>query len=47
MLHETRFARHFEFLGDFARHYGLFEACGSTMPFSVGPTPAATGSCCC
>jgi hypothetical protein len=28
MLKETRFARHFDFIGDFSRHYGIFAGCG-------------------
>jgi hypothetical protein len=33
MLQQTRFAPHFEFVGAFDRHYGLFEGCGSVIPF--------------
>jgi len=33
MLHETRFAKHFEFFGDWNTHYGIFEGCGGNMPF--------------
>lgn len=46
MIAETRFAQHFDFLGDFSRHYGVFAGCGTSMPFqsSVGPDPA--GACC-
>ena len=39
MLQQTRFAPHFSFIGSFERHYGLFEGCGSSMPFA-----SATGS---
>jgi SAM-dependent methyltransferase len=48
MLRQTRFAPHFEFIGDFERHYGLFEGCGSAIPFDVAPAQgsAAAGSCC-
>ncbi|MBW2940605.1 methyltransferase domain-containing protein [Zhongshania aquimaris] len=35
MLHDTRLAQHFEFIGDFSRHYGIFEGCGVALPFSV------------
>jgi arsenite methyltransferase len=45
MLKETRFTSHFEFIGDFSRHYGLFSGCGTTMPFDIGAKSAA-GSCC-
>ncbi|MFU8831520.1 MAG: methyltransferase domain-containing protein [Wenzhouxiangella sp.] len=49
MLAETRFAPHFDFIGDFSRHYGLFEGCGDSMPFdAAGNTgEAITGGSCC
>lgn len=34
MLADTRFAEHFEFFGDWQNHFGIFEGCGTTMPFS-------------
>lgn len=46
MLQGTRFAPHFQFIGGFERHFGLFEGCGSRMPFDAAPAPASTGSCC-
>jgi hypothetical protein len=57
MLQQTRFAAHFSFIGDFERHYGLFEGCGSSLPFDGGARSAlhssgsdnattAGGSCC-
>ncbi|GGY57051.1 methyltransferase domain-containing protein [Parvularcula lutaonensis] len=48
MLHDTRFAEHFEFIGDFSRHYGIFPGCGTSIPFQ-GPEadPAATSGACC
>lgn len=51
MLHDTRFKRHFEFIGDFGRHFGIFEGCGSLIPFesAKGGTNAAScsaGGCC-
>ncbi len=33
MLHETRFAPHFEFIGNWKTHYGIFEGCGTNLPF--------------
>lgn len=33
MLHDTRFAPHFEFIGNFGIHYGIFEGCGKAVPF--------------
>jgi SAM-dependent methyltransferase len=33
MLSDTRFAPHFDFIGDFSRHYGVFPGCGTAVPF--------------
>ena len=46
MLRESRFSPHFEFIGDFSRHFGLFEGCGGGLPFDVG-TVANGGMACC
>lgn len=46
MLHDSRFAPHFDFLGDFSRHYGLFEGCGGGLPFDHEVAGAATSACC-
>lgn len=49
MLHDTRFAEHFEFIGDWSTHYGIFEGCGHNIPFSTtaetGPSATAGGCC--
>ena len=45
MLHDTRFQQHFEFIGDFSRHYGIFPGCGSDIPF-VQDESSATSGCC-
>ncbi|PPD29706.1 MAG: methyltransferase type 11 [Hyphomicrobium sp.] len=48
MLADTRFAKYFQFIGDFSRHYGIFSGCGTNIPFqsaSAAAAPAA-GSCC-
>ena len=45
MLHDTRFAKHFEFIGDFSRHFGLFKGCGTDMPFDSQAGDAAAGCC--
>jgi SAM-dependent methyltransferase len=56
MLCESRFAPHFEFIGSFDTHYGIFDGCGDHVPFSqtadssddtasVGSSVAG-GSCC-
>ena len=58
MLASSRLAPHFSFIGDGSRHYGLFEGCGSVLPFdgdatesAAAPaaraaTAATSGSCC-
>ena len=33
MLHDTRFAAHFDFHGNFDRHYGIFPGCGAGLPY--------------
>lgn len=45
MLQATRFAPYFDFIGDFSRHYGLFEGCGSQLPFDES-TGEDSASCC-
>jgi len=47
MLKDTRFEPHFEFIGDFNRHYGIFEGCGSSIPFDQNQTSIASGGACC
>lgn len=47
MLKESRFASHFEFIGDFSRHYGVFPGCGTNIPFSPDAArPDGYGDCC-
>jgi arsenite methyltransferase len=46
MLHDTRFAPHFAFIGDFSKHYGIYAGCGTAMPFVTDTTGATGGSCC-
>lgn len=47
MLAETRFAPHFDFIGDFSTHYGVFAGCGGGLPFAqaTGGAPVAQGCC--
>ena len=33
MLRESRFAPYFEFIGDRSQHFGIFEGCGTSIPF--------------
>jgi hypothetical protein len=48
MLTETRFRPYFDFIGDFATHYGIFPGCGTPIPFATSAaTPIAkSGGCC-
>lgn len=45
MLHQTRFKEHFDFIGDFSIHYGIFEGCGEIALTSNDNQPENT-SCC-
>lgn len=48
MLHDTRFRAHFDFIGDWSRHYGIFAGCGMAMPFDdEAPAPGTATSACC
>jgi len=47
MLHDTRFHEHFTFIGDFSRHYGIFEGCGKSLPYDRTVATASTGGGCC
>ena len=46
MLAETRFAEHFEFIGDFSKHFGIFPGCGELMPYRVAASNDAGAACC-
>lgn len=48
MLHDTRFKQHFEFIGNFSRHYGIYSGCGTDLPFDAPDSAnVASGSGCC
>lgn len=46
MLQESRFAPHFEFIGDTSRHYGIFAGCGDMMPFTTAGAASSLEGCC-
>ena len=48
MLADTRFAPHFEFIGDFGTHYGIFPGCGTSIPFATSAVASVKSSsgCC-
>jgi SAM-dependent methyltransferase len=45
MLEKSRFPEHFEFIGNFKTHYGIFEGCGLNVPFEDNEEGGAA-SCC-
>ena len=45
MLHDSRFRQHFEFIGNFSQHYGIFPGCGSDIPFAQVENSATSGCC--
>jgi len=46
MLYETRFQPYFDFFGDTSTHYGIFQGCGTSLPFDLTtPTTASSGCC--
>ena len=47
ILQNSRFASHFDFIGDFSQHHGIFPGCGTNIPFAIGGTrPDGSGNCC-
>lgn len=46
MLQDTRFKDHFQFIGDFSRHFGIFAGCGTDLPFNQEVKEEDTGACC-
>lgn len=46
MLHNTRFKPHFDFIGDFSTHFGIYEGCGTLIPFVSAQEGAVGGKCC-
>jgi arsenite methyltransferase len=46
MLQDTRFTAHFDFIGNFDRHYGIFEGCGTALPYDANSNGALAAACC-
>ena len=50
MLKESLLEKHFDFIGNFETHYGIFEGCGTTMPFNAAAGTSTSnskgGGCC-
>ena len=36
---------HFDFIGDFSRHYGIFAGCGTSLAFASGAAAGAAAAC--
>ena len=47
MLAESRFREHFDFIGNFDQHYGIFPGCGGSSPFNALADAPSTGAACC
>jgi len=49
MLNETRFKDYFEFYGSWDTHFGIFDGCGTSIPFSSSSdeVEAQSGGSCC
>lgn len=48
MLHDTRFKKHFDFIGDMSTHYGIYADCGTPLPFASAASggDGGDGGCC-
>ena len=44
MLNDTRFAAHFEFMGNWDVHYGIYPDCGVPLPFGSGERRTQQGT---
>mmetsp|Transcript_33365 Transcript_33365/g.38662 ORF Transcript_33365/g.38662 Transcript_33365/m.38662 type:complete len:359 (+) Transcript_33365:42-1118(+) len=49
MLFDTRFEKHFDFVGNFDIHYGIYDGCGILIPFDSARsiTNSSEGGSCC
>lgn len=47
MLQESRFRDHFDFIGNWDTHYGIFEGCGTSLPYSATAADAQGSAGCC
>lgn len=46
ILRGSRFSDHFQYIGDFSRHFGPFSGCGPTLPFDTEARSKQRRSCC-
>jgi len=50
MLNDARFQKHFDFIGNWDTHYGIFQGCGMSLPYksaNTGATSSSKGGSCC
>lgn len=47
MLQQTRFQTYFDFIGDWQCHYGIFQGCGSDLPYDQESVAGSASSSCC
>lgn len=47
MLKQTRLSSQFEFIGNWDKHFGIFEGCGSVLPYDKTTANADSGGGCC
>jgi len=47
MLNESRFAKHFEFYGNWENHFGIFAGCGTGIPYDQSGTVSQSKASCC
>lgn len=46
MLKETRFADYFQFIGSFDTHYGIYQDCGTPLPYTSEVNDKTLAGCC-
>ena len=46
MLKETRFADYFQFIGSFDTHYGIYQDCGTPLPYTSEVNDKTVAGCC-
>lgn len=47
MLKQTRLSSQFEFIGNWDKHFGIFEGCGSVLPYDKTTASTDSGGGCC
>lgn len=47
MLHDSRLKPHFDFIGSWDKHFGIFAGCGTELPFDEVVTEVSGGGGCC